>query len=191
MKPFDYLTVLISILMGLALANLMGGVVTIMHARHRLRVFWPSMVWAAVLFVVTVQHWWSEFGLHGKVDWTFGGFLATLIIPVDLYLLCSLVLPHRDDDGADIDLRAWYFKNRRTFFVLLLLLAPLAYLEQLLTTGGAHKPLLESGMLGLMFLTLLGGLVSRSARVHAAITVAFAGLVFGYVGLLFNKLPGQ
>ncbi len=192
MKPFDYLTVLISIIMGLAIANLLSGTVRLLHARHRLRVYWPTIVWSILLFIVTAQHWWSEFSLHTKLDWTFGGFLATLIIPVDLYLLCALVLPHRDDDDAsEIDLRAWYFKNRRTFFVLLIILAPLSYLEELLTTGSVHKPLLETALLAAMALVLLLGLATRRARVHAGIAFLFSALLVFYVAILFNRLPGH
>lgn len=192
MKPFDYLTVLISIIMGLAIANLLSGAVRLMHARHRLRVYWPTLVWAVILFIVTTQHWWSEFSLHDKLDWTFGGFLATLIIPVDLYLLCALVLPHRDDgDLTEIDLRAWYFTNRRSFFALLIILAPLSYVEELLTTGGVHKPLVETVLLGTMALVLLVGLLTRRARVHASIALVFSILLISYVAILFNRLPGH
>ena len=190
MKPFDYLTVLISIVMGLAIANLLSGVVRLMHARHRLRIYWPTIVWTVLLFIVTAQHWWSEFSLHDKTDWTFGGFIGTLIIPVDLYLLCALVLPHRDDD-SEIDLRAWYFKNRRGFYLLLIVLAPLAYLEQMLTTGGAHKAPLESLLLAIMAFILLFGLLFKRARVHELVTAVFAVAVLLYVGLLFNRLPGH
>lgn len=191
MKPFDYLTVLISIVMGLAIANLLSGAVRLMHARHRLRVFWPSIVWAIVLFVVTVQHWWSEFSLHDMTTWTFGGFLGTLMIPVDLFLLCALVFPHRDDHDDEIDLRAWYFKNRRGFYLLLITLAPLSYIEELLTKGSVHKAPLETALLAIMALALLPGLISRRPRVHAVMTGVFALLVFTYVALLFNRLPGQ
>ncbi|MBC5815038.1 MAG: hypothetical protein GIW97_00710 [Candidatus Eremiobacteraeota bacterium] len=190
MKPFDYLTVLISIIMGLAIANLLSGAVRLMHARHRLRLYWPTIVWSILLFIVTAQHWWAEFSLHTKLDWTFGGFLATLIIPVDLYLLCALALPN-DDDATDIDLRAWYFKNRRTFFVLLIILAPLSYLEELLTTGSVHKAPLETVLLGTMAAVLILGLVSRRPRIHAGIALVFSALLVTYVAILFNRLPGH
>jgi len=189
-NPFDYLNVLISIIMGLAIANLLSGIVRLMHARHRLKMYWPSLLWTAWLFVVSVQHWWSEFGLHNLKAWTFGGFLGTLFIPVDLYLLCALVLPHRDDD-ADIDLQEWYFKNRRGFFVLLVALAPLAYVEELLTTGSIHKQPLEAALLPAIALLLCLGLVTRRARTHACSALVVSIVTLFYIGLLFGKLPGQ
>ena len=188
MKPFDYLTVLISIVMGLAIANLLSGVVRLMHARHRVRIYWPPVVWSVLLFVITTQHWWSEYNLRFKTDWGFDGFLGTLLIPVDLYLLCALVLPNRDDDDQ-IDLRAWYFTNRRTFFILLIALAPLAYIEELLTTHAVHKPLLETALLVGMGLTLCLGLLSKSPRIHAIIATGMSALLFVYIALLFTHLP--
>lgn len=191
MKPFDYLTVLISIIMGLAIANLLSGAVRLMHGRHRLRIYWPSLVWAVWLFVVTIQHWWSEFGLRNLAaqDWTFGGFMGTLLVPVDLYLLCALVLPYRDDD-TEINLQSWYFQSRRTFFILCFLLAPLSYIEQLLTSGTMHKSPLETALLGLLALAMLVGLALRNRRVHGLLAIFISLLTIVYIGLLFTRLPG-
>ncbi|MDP9019139.1 MAG: hypothetical protein M3N19_12565 [Candidatus Eremiobacteraeota bacterium] len=188
MAPFDYLSVLISIVTGLAIANLLSGVVRVMHARHRTRLYWPSIVWTILLFIILVQHWWSEFSLRHQQAWTFGGFFGTLLIPVDLYLLTALVLPHRDDDD-ELDLRAWYFQNRRGFFILLVLLAPLSYIEEFLAHGVVHKPLLESALLVLMGLCLCIGIINKQSRVHIAITVLMTAMLLTYIGLLFTRLP--
>ncbi|MDQ2908160.1 MAG: hypothetical protein M3R44_02290 [Candidatus Eremiobacteraeota bacterium] len=100
MTAFEYLSVLFSIIMGLALANLLGASARLMHARERVKVYWPALVWAGLLFVITVQHWWAEFSLASVHSWSFAGFVIVLMTPVTLYLLCDLVLPHHTENGV-------------------------------------------------------------------------------------------
>jgi len=61
--PFTYLAALISIIIGLAIANVLGGIARMIHGAGRYRFYWPSLVWAIVVFLACVQHWWSDFSL--------------------------------------------------------------------------------------------------------------------------------
>ena len=64
MDAFSYLSVLISIILGLAITQVLQGLRGLMHARSRVRLYAPAMIWALMLLVVYVQSWWSEFGLR-------------------------------------------------------------------------------------------------------------------------------
>ena len=72
--------------------------------------YWPSIAWAIWVLFVDVQHWWALWGAHNLLHWTLGGFVLQLLVPVELFLLSSLVLPPRDEGGT-IDLGAWFARR--------------------------------------------------------------------------------
>src|SRR5690349_21520109 len=56
---FSYLSVLLSIILGLGLTQVLTAVGRVIRHRDRVRVDWLPMLWAGVLLVVYVQVWWS------------------------------------------------------------------------------------------------------------------------------------
>src|SRR5258708_6166304 len=118
MEAFSHFTVLVSIVVGLGITNVLSGLVGIIHHRARVRLYWPVVLWLVILFLVFVQSWWALFNLHNVTKWTFFTFLLTVLFPVLLFTLSSLILP--DFSGAEVvDLRADYFRERKWFFGLL------------------------------------------------------------------------
>jgi len=57
MDAFSYVSVLLSIIIGLAVTQVLTGVRWYMLTRTRIRPFWPTQVWAGVLIAVSVQTW--------------------------------------------------------------------------------------------------------------------------------------
>jgi hypothetical protein len=54
MDAFSYLSVLISIILGLAVTQVLQGLRGLLLARSRLRAYWPSVVWGALLLLLTI-----------------------------------------------------------------------------------------------------------------------------------------
>src|SRR5262245_33189052 len=93
MDPFSYLTVLISIILGLGITHLLGGLGRVLQARGHVRSYWPSIAWVVLLLVIHVQTWWALFGLRSFQHWSFLAFVVVLLQPIVLYLLAALVVP--------------------------------------------------------------------------------------------------
>jgi hypothetical protein len=111
MDAFSYLSVLLSIIVGLGLTQLLTAAGRLIRHRDRVRVDWLPLLWAAVLLVVFVQVWWSMFGLRTYREWTFTGFLLILAQTCTLYMMAAVVLPEQVE-GTTVDLAAHY--ERRT-----------------------------------------------------------------------------
>lgn len=117
MQPFDYALGLLTILMGLALAD-------IIFSFHKLAVRARSIRWdgrpliaAALVVVECVHHWFAQWtlrtysiALHFPVY--FGMFVELML----LVLLATSCLP--DDPGDDCDLGEFYDRRRRYFWGL-------------------------------------------------------------------------
>jgi len=184
---FDYLTILMSIVLGLAIANVLARIATVITARERVDFYWPPIAWAIWLFFICVQHWWAEWGARHTLRWNFGTYWLELLVPVDLFLLSALVLPERDEAGK-IDLGAWYFHNRAWFFAVMFFLPLLSIAAEVARTGR-----IGSGV-NLAFLVLFDAVIVvafalRSRRAQEWITAQAMLLTIVYVVLLFTNLP--
>ena len=112
MNEFSYLSVLLSIIIGLAVTQLLTGMRGQMLGRERVRGFWSTQMWAGVLLLVCTQTWWAMFDLRARQAWDFSDFAILLAQTIALYLLTGLVYPDFSADRA-VDLRAHYFAQRR------------------------------------------------------------------------------
>ena len=175
MTPFEYLAVLISIVLGFGLTELLSGVQRLLHARDRVRLHWLPLTWSALAFVALVQWWWAAFEFRDRMDWNFFSFLLILLVPVLLYLAAALVLPVRER-GERYDLRSHYFDIHRLLFATLAA-ATLLEVVRALSVGDG-----QAAVLNLASTTLLASLaVVRSPRYHAFGTILSAGLLAAFI----------
>jgi hypothetical protein len=183
---FGYLSVLISIILGLGITQILTGVGRLMQARHRVRLYWPSLVWAALLVVVHVQTWWVMYSLRERREWTFGAFLLVLLQPALLYLLSALVLPEFDAHGA-VDLRANYYAQYRWSFGIAVLVLVQSVLRDVLMNGALPDPvnLAAHAAFGVLWGTAA---VTGRESYHRFTAVATAVLFGLYVTVLFVRL---
>lgn len=184
---FSYLSVLISIILGLGVTHLLSGVGRIIERRDRVTPYWPAFVWAAVLFILHVQTWWVMFGLRTHPGWTFGAFLAVLVQPAVLYLLAVLVFPPGLGDDAPVDMRANYYRQAPWFFGLAILLL-VQSIGRDLVIGGALPNAVNLGAHVVFFVLWAGAASTRRETYHAFVAVCTAVLFAVYVGLLFARL---
>jgi len=59
MDEFSYLSVLISVILGLAVTQILKGFGGILLSRARVRIYWPVIARAAFLLLICSQNWWS------------------------------------------------------------------------------------------------------------------------------------
>lgn len=186
MDDFAHLSVLISIVLGLGITSLLTGLARIVQMRGQVRVFWPTIVWALTLLLVHVQTWWTMFGLRHVETWSFLAFALTLMQPILLYFLSTLVLPDFDRDEG-LDLRANYFAQARWFFGIMIVV---------LLNSLARNYAAEGRLPGDEDLLFHIGFISASAAAfafrndvfHKIAAVVASGSVLAYVALLFTEL---
>ena len=68
MDAFSYLTVLLSIILGLSITQILQSLGALIQNRARVAFYWPSICWAILLLVIDVQAWWALFGLRVRQD---------------------------------------------------------------------------------------------------------------------------
>ncbi len=186
MDAFSYLSVLISLILGLAITQVLQGFRELMQARSRLRGYWPSVTWAVLVVVISVQAWWSMFGMRLHANWTFVEFSTVLAQTIVLYLLAALALPDAHGDEA-IDLRAYYDGQRRWFFSLLVILILTSLAKSLVVEGQLPRALDLAFHLLFAALGASGALVAHR-RYHEFLALAGTFAIGAYIALLFMHL---
>lgn len=185
MDDFSYLSVLLSIIIGLAVTQVLQGLRVLMLSRERARLYAPSLIWALVLLLVATQMWWSAFGLRDHRDWSFGLYALILLQMGLIYLASGLVLP--DLTPESIDLEADYYRNRGWFFGLFAAAAVTSILKDVALDGRLPGPLNLAFHL-ILIAACVGGMATGNRRYHAWLAPIFLALFVGYIALLFARL---
>ena len=82
MDVVEFILIPTSIIAGLGIAELLGGVVRVF--RGDLRAGPLHSVWVFLVFVVQVQWLWGSWGYQERGDWVFPEFAIFLIGPIGL-----------------------------------------------------------------------------------------------------------
>jgi hypothetical protein len=116
MEMFDYVVVITSIIIGLAIAHLLQGVAQIIQHPGRRPVYWVHLVWVAYLFLNAVFWWWWEYRLREIATWTFELYFFVLTYAFVIYLSCALLFPK--DFHEYQGFKDYFYSRRRWFFGL-------------------------------------------------------------------------
>lgn len=185
MDQFSYLSVLLSLIVGLAITQILKGYRGMILAPGRIAAYWPSILWSASLLLMNVQSWWAMFGLRAIEEWTFAGFAVVLAQTIVQYLLAAIVLP--DFFEERVDLREHYYAHRRSFFGLTILVL-LVSLAKDLVLSGRFNGLLNVAFHGVFIALSLVALATRRESFHKFLAVLTAALFCAYIVVLFARL---
>ena len=183
---FAYLSVLLSIIIGLGLTQLLTATGRLIRHRDRVRVHWLPLLWAALLFLIYIQAWWAMYGLRLRHDWTFPAFGIVLAQMATLYLMAAVALPELiDEDGVDL---GYYFdSHHRWFFAFFLATLLISITKDIILTGRLPDTinLAFHAMLGL---GCVAGLLLRGRREQGWLALVFAATIVAYIAVLFARL---
>src|SRR2546423_11354601 len=186
MDAFWYLSVLLSIIVGLGLTQLLTAAGRLIRHRDRVRVDWLPLLWAAVLLVVFVQVWWSMFGLRTYREWTFTGFLLILAQTCTLYMMAAVALPEQVE-GDTVDLAAHYEHQHRWFFGFFLATLFISVVKDRVLNG--QLPTTINLAFHVFFVAVcLSAIIIRARRYQEVVGIAGAAAITTYIGLLFMRL---
>ena len=124
MSLFEFLMILLSLIVGLGMAEILSGVARFLKRNGVRKIPWTHGAITIAVFMGLLQTFWESWGLRTVEVWTFPAMLLMLGSPIFLYLMAYVLFPERD---VDANLDDYYFKRRR-------LLWPLASLTVIIGT---------------------------------------------------------
>jgi hypothetical protein len=185
-ESFNYLSVLISIILGLAIAQVLQGLRGLILSRKQVKLYAPTVVWTGMALLLAIQGWWAAFSMHQQATWNFFGLLVIVLQAISVYMVAALVLPDPKGDTL-IDLREHYFAHRHWFFGALLGSVIFSLSKELVLYGRLPSLLDRSFQLAFGLMSI-GAIILRQEWFHKIAAPVSVLLLVLYIALLFYRL---
>src|SRR5512137_904719 len=106
MTPFEYVSVLLSVVVSLALAHLLIGITKIIKAGVS-RWSIPLIGWIGVMIFLCIDYWFSIWAARNDPVWSLGFVCFLLVLGAVLFVGCWMIVP--EFDGKEpVDLATHY-----------------------------------------------------------------------------------
>lgn len=115
MDAFNYLSVLVSIIIGLGLTRLVEDLSRMFKHSSMDTFFFVQLAWVLFTLALHIQYWWAFWDYRKVKVWTYPKFLLLLSGPVVLYFAASCA-SHIESDG---DWKTPFIKNHLRYFLAL------------------------------------------------------------------------
>lgn len=175
----EYLAVFNAIIFGFVVTEFLKGWGTLLRLRHTIVIDRVHIAWSVLTFLLAILTWWGSWTNHDFIGRHIGYFYYSLIVPVLLFVITTLLFP-RIDAPERFDARAFFASNvptlhvtYATFFVVLVVNSQVFDEYAVFHPKTAFK-------LGAAIL-MLSGLVWRSRRFQIGLTVAMAALLVLFI----------
>ena len=194
MSEFEYVMVLVSIIIGLGIAHVLLGTAGIIDRLSRkddpLELSLAHAAWLGFCFLWLVMFWWWEYRFSTRVsEWTMGLYLFLVCYAVTLFLLQALLVP-RSWDGVT-SLKEYFLERRIWFYGLLGFVTILDVFDSYLK--GGFQYIYDSGYIGMAFPiatipVVIIGLRTTRMRTHNILATVFLAwqilIGFGFLEIL-------
>src|SRR5689334_6509280 len=150
MTTFEFVSVLLSIVVSLAFAHLLTGIARLIQAKV-VNPSLPYIGWLGIFLFCCVGYWFSLWQARATAQWSLTYVLFWLALGAVLYLTCWLVVPTESAVEEQIDLSAFFETRRRSF-----LGAYLVYTAMGLTANLTIGSLASAALVSALQLALVG-----------------------------------
>jgi hypothetical protein len=128
-SPFEYIIVLISIILGMGITQIVSGIAQIIQRWDNVKVYWPHTILILLVFVIHIQEWWVIYDMRNYKYWRFPIFLFIILYPVNLYILARILFPLRW--RGEVDLKQFYYLSFRRIYLFTITLDVLAVMDNI------------------------------------------------------------
>ena len=131
MEPFEYVIVLISLILGLGVAQLLNGLADMLAQFKKTKFSIAHCLFIIVISCVFFQDWWYTFQYSKEIQfWTEVKVLLLLGVPIILFLLARFMFP-TGSRGQETDMVAYFYENWRWLYGLFTLTIIISIIQNL------------------------------------------------------------
>jgi hypothetical protein len=182
MTPFEYVIVLISIIIGLGITTILTGVAELIKHNRPVSLYAPYIIWIALIFVLHIQDWWVSYRLMEEKVWTLPLFLLIVLYPINLYILAHLLFPAASTDAFDS--KVFYLTHYPRLFIGSILLVIISLIHNLFYLG---LPYVEQIPHVLVLVVLVSVLLTKNKNSAVHITVSLVLLLIMILGFAIDQ----
>ena len=93
MDLFEFLMILLSIIVGLGLAEILMGIAGILREGRQAEFAWIHAATVIAIFLALLQTFWESWSLQEIEVWTFPAMLLMLSAPILLFTIAHILFP--------------------------------------------------------------------------------------------------
>lgn len=182
MTSFEYLSVFVAVIMGLAVTRILSAIGGSLRHRRSITAYWAHSCWVFNVLVYVISVWWTLFAWNQLPEWNYFLFIFIVLYAVVLYLLTDVLYPDHVRPGLDME--AHFLEHRGPFFGLLLVAVLLDIPETVMKDLAGLRPVPASyWVLHTVWLVVsLVGILTANRRVHVALPVLWLTSTLVYIG---------
>jgi type III secretory pathway component EscS len=132
MNLFEFLMILLSIIVGLGLAEILTGVARILRDGRQAEFSWIHSALVIAILLSLFQVFWESWSLQEIQEWTFPAMLLMLAAPILLFILAHVLFPVSLEYA---DLGEYYFARAKMLWTIALLTIVAGHLFRPLAFG--------------------------------------------------------
>tara|TARA_B110001454_G_scaffold154410_1_gene143696 strand:- start:77 stop:640 length:564 start_codon:yes stop_codon:yes gene_type:complete len=169
MSAFEFVAVLFSVIVGLAISHLLSAASELIEIHIRVKTYWVNNIWMVTVFIWAIFSWWGMWELNNLEYWNYPSFFLVVVNLSGIYFMTTLVLPQPTESG-EIDLKKHYFLVHRIFFIITAYnFASIILINHFLF----FKPIISPFTIMPFLLTFLSlyGAITKSLRYHGFLSV--------------------
>jgi hypothetical protein len=186
MSDFEFVSIILSIVVGLGITRILTGLAATIRHRATLSVDALSVLWASTVLLWQILFWLGTVNSYRTqgILFTLGNFGTLLLSAVALYFAAALILPTAIQPATDLGQHFWTV--RKPFFLVLVTLPLLEFLDSaqhgmdnLVALGAIYLAVQAASAVGCVI-----GYSTENRHVHGALVWAF--FIGAFVWLLTN-----
>ena len=182
MSPFEYVIVLISIILGLGITTILTGVAEWIKHSNRQLLYAPYLIWIVLVFVMHIHEWWISYALKSVERWPLHLFLFIVLYPINLYVLAHLLFPA--DIKKELDAKVFYLNHYPKIFTCVCVMVVLSIVDNMLLHDRTVWEQLPQLLLLIILITMM---IVRSKKTSLHLVLALALLVMLLVSLFLQQ----
>lgn len=158
MSSFEFISILMSIIIGLGVTNLLAGAGRAFYRRRQNPMDEVHIVLTIATLLVLVLNWWVVFKWNNEAVWSFDKFLVLIVWTIALYMLTIFLYP---PDLSEEEEHRNRFEQNRTGYYSTFIAFCLLDIAQTAIRGDLFHPIWYVPFVGQYAVSAGGGLVAQ------------------------------
>lgn len=176
MSNFEFVFSLFSLMLGLALANVLGGLGDALQERRKLKVGVLTPLLGLLITIDIASCWTVAWSLRDRFQPTFLSLLCGLAVTGTYYFISRMIVPRNTAEWPDFDV--YYWGHKRWILGGQIFCDASAYAAQIALHENPLVGILDKVFASLLFVGLFAVLLAKGKRLNVAMLV---GLILLYL----------
>ncbi|HWH22211.1 MAG TPA: hypothetical protein VNT25_02815 [Allosphingosinicella sp.] len=178
MSLFEYVMLLVSVVLSLGIARLLESHAHLLKLGKSVRWSWTYLLWLVLIFVCHIDLWGSLWVLRSEPVWTLPALLATILAAMALFYAAVLSIPEHVK-GEPLDLWEFHMANRHRYVGALAAYLVLGIILNAFVLGGDFAAAnVTTALPGMALLAV--AIFVRNRWVQVVVPLLLAGLLAVY-----------